>query len=489
MDKIRHIEQSLLRSRRALFLLIGVVLAAVVSLTTLQMRQKIRQQIAGRDGEVLYAVALMHYADDLEEGLLDPVADPADQLSVVLKSSQIRGVLGIRLFDPGGQYLGSFPSYVRPGASLGPGLAELKNFRPVSQFHPEMKTWALFQPDKGEEQGVMPVLEVSVPLHAQGGPLAGIAQFVVEGHSIASEYSRLDQRLTIQAVIAVGSGGAILTLALGWAFRRLRRAHRLVAERTENLVRANQELALAAKTSALGVVTAHLIHGLKNPLAGLQSYVSSRGTPGGSEESDWQQAVLTTRRMQAMVDQVVGVLREEQAGAGYSITTCELMAMVRARVEPAARQRGVEISTRIERDGLLTNRVANLVGLILVNLAENAVQASAPGKAIRLSIRPGATRLLFEVQDNSAGFPADLPLFQPCPSRKEGGTGIGLALSKQLANHLGAELELSQNSPEGCVFTLRLPLSVIETEPTFDSDPMPHLTGGIGARSSSVPGL
>src|SRR5256885_10117139 len=43
-------------------------------------------------------------------------------------------------------------------------------------------------------------------------------------------------------------------------------------------------------------------------------------------------------------------------------------------------------------------------------------------------------------------------LFAPCRSSKEGGSGIGLAISKQLANHLGAQLELKSNSPAGCVF-------------------------------------
>jgi signal transduction histidine kinase len=45
----------------------------------------------------------------------------------------------------------------------------------------------------------------------------------------------------------------------------------------------------------------------------------------------------------------------------------------------------------------------------------------------------------------------------PERSAKPGGSGIGLAISKQLANHLGGELALKHSSPHGCVFTLRLP--------------------------------
>jgi C4-dicarboxylate-specific signal transduction histidine kinase len=47
-------------------------------------------------------------------------------------------------------------------------------------------------------------------------------------------------------------------------------------------------------------------------------------------------------------------------------------------------------------------------------------------------------------------------LFLPCNST-QGGNGLGLAISKQLANQLGATLELKSNDHDGCVFALRLP--------------------------------
>src|SRR5258706_7876625 len=115
MEKVRNLEELLARSRRMGVLVIALslaVLAAVIALTTLQLRAGIRRQIAGRDGEVLYAVALMHYADDVEQGLAGPVEDLSDQLSIVLKSAQLRGVLGVRLFDAEGRFVESFPPYV-----------------------------------------------------------------------------------------------------------------------------------------------------------------------------------------------------------------------------------------------------------------------------------------------------------------------------------------------------------------------------------------
>jgi signal transduction histidine kinase len=381
-----------------------------------------------------------------------------DQLNVALKSSELRGVLGVRLFDADGLFIDSFPLYVTEQDLPQKHLPALKTLRPVSQFHPRAAMAALFYPDETAPTNTIPLLEVCVPLHTENGSLAGIAQFLVEGHSIQAEFANLDRLLATRAMVGFGAGGTILAIALAWAFQRLRRAQQLLTERTENLARANQELALAAKTSALGAVAAHLIHGLKNPLAGLQNFVASRGSlPESSEAADWQQAVASTRRMQTMINQVVGVLREEQAGAAYEVTLKELEEIVRNRVQPLAREQGVNFASVIQTEAALPNRAANLVALILVNLAENAVQATPKGKTVGLTLSRAGARLVFEVRDEGSGFPADTPLFMPCRSAKEGGTGIGLALCKQLANHLGAELELAASTAAGCVFALRLP--------------------------------
>jgi len=161
-----------------------------------------------------------------------------------------------------------------------------------------------------------------VPLHTTAdGPLLGIAQFLIEGHSLAGEFARLDRHLVYQSVIAFLAGSGLLTVSLGWAFRRLRQANQVLAERTATLLRANQELALVAKTSALGAVTSHLIHGLKSPLAGLRHFVA-RAESGSNTESasDWQQAIASTQRMQALIGQIVNVLREEETGTRYELS-------------------------------------------------------------------------------------------------------------------------------------------------------------------------
>ena len=130
----------------------------------------------------------------------------------------------------------------------------------------------------GNESG--PLLDIVVPLASSVFPAANsaVARYWVDGANVAREFTRLDRGLALQAGIAFAGGAALLAFVLAWAFSRLAEANRQLVEQSLDLARANQELDFAAKTGALGAITAHLIHGLKNPLAGIEGFVAETAT-------------------------------------------------------------------------------------------------------------------------------------------------------------------------------------------------------------------
>jgi signal transduction histidine kinase len=459
--------ERLLRRSRLLPLLVILftllVLAALIAITTRQVRQRIRDQITGRDAEVLHAVVVTQLDDGAEASPAGSAADPGDQLTAVLVTSRLKGVLGTRLFDAEGAFVASFPPLVRE-ADLSPDdLSLLRQLRAVSRFIEEADPNALFYPgeQEGRAAGAGPLLVVSVPLHTTAAPrLQGIAQFLIEGHTLARELAQLDRHLAYQAIAAFLAGGLLLVASLNWAFRRLRGTQRLLAERTVDLQRANEDLARAARTAAVGAVTAHLIHGLKSPLAGLQSFVAALGNGEGDLASaEWQTAVASTRRMQSLISQVVNVLREEETSRRYELSVHDVLETVQQRVGSLVEETGVRLAVGSSTDAHVLNHTANLVSLILTNLVDNALRATPPGKEVCLQVAAGPTGLTFEVRDQGPGFGEGLTadVFAPRRSTREGGAGIGLAISKQLANHLGATLELRANGASGCVFALGLP--------------------------------
>jgi signal transduction histidine kinase len=439
-----------------------VVLAATIAVGGLRLRQHIRSQIAQRDGETLAAVAAMQYLDDkTSDETVSTLDDPGEQLQLALKISRLRNVLGVRLFSPAGTFVNALPVYITEATLAPEDLASLRALKPVSHFLPRAR---LEEHDllAGTNGASVALLEVNIPLHEEGQQrLAGVAQFLMNGTSIAQEYADLDRRVALQSALVFLFGGSILAGGLALAFRRLQRANRLLGERTANLLKANSELALAAKTSAVGAVASHLIHGLKNPLSGLHHFVQDRAANQGNEhDTDWQLAVASTRRMESLISRVVQVLQAQECGAEYELSLAELADLLGAKLQATARAVGVQFETTMTGECVLANRQADLVLLILENLLQNALEATPAGKTVRLALVCEPHRLRVDVQDEGPGLPADLAarLFTPCVSAKKGGSGIGLAISGQLAKHLGAELELKESSPQGCVFCLSLPL-------------------------------
>jgi len=440
------------------------VLAFTVAGGALHLRVHLREHLAQRDGDILTTVALARqYANGSGAQLAKRLGNPADQLALALEISQIReGVLGVRLFDAQGRFETAFPPTLvatnLPAVDLPPLLA----LQPVSRFHSgvSLENYFLIPPDSAAADKRTALLEVTIPLHARGGTnLIAAAQLLLDGRTLAAEYARVDGHLWLLGLGLYLGGAGLLSAVLWWAYRRLRQAHALVEERTARLLRANHELSLAAKTSALGAVSAHLIHGLSNPLANLQDFIASHG-PGGND-GDFQNLAASTRRMQQLVHDVVRVLGEENAGDHYEITLAELMEVLNSKLVPAVAASGVHLRTLLDLTGTISNRHANLVLLILENLAHNALKVTPRGGSVRIRFARAANGVCCEVADQGPGIAEEVRprLFTPCRSTS-GGSGLGLAISKQLANQLGAQLELLSSSSNGCVFALQLPESL-----------------------------
>lgn len=441
-----------------------IVLAVTVAVGTLHLRVHLREHLAQRDGEILTTVALARqYANGSGSNLMQRLRNPADQLALALEISQIKeGVLAVRLFDYAGRFETAFPPNVIETNLESADLEVLRGLRPISRFHQKTSLgwYFMLEPGTASPDAAVPLLDVLIPLHPRGDTnLVAAAQLLLDGQAVAREYARIDQHLVPLALGLYAGGAALLSGILFWAYRRLRSAQRLIEERTKRLLTANHELTLAAKTSALGSVAAHLVHGLSNPLANLQDYIASH--KGNGKPDGLQTLAASTQRMQQLVQDVVRVLGEERAGENYQIDLSELVGLLNRELRQVVNDSNVNLCTVLDAGGSLSNRHANLLLLILENLIHNALKATPPGKSVALRIRPGPEGVACEVVDQGPGVaPEILPkLFTPCRST-QGGSGLGLAISKQLANQLGGELELKRSSPAGSVFALRLPASL-----------------------------
>jgi signal transduction histidine kinase len=97
---------------------------------------------------------------------------------------------------------------------------------------------------------------------------------------------------------------------------------------------------------------------------------------------------------------------------------------------------------------------------ILINLVQNALEASPPGAEVELVVRaePGHD-VVVEIRDRGTGLSPAVRerLFEPGTTTKARGTGLGLALARGLARQHGGDLTLENREDGGCVASLRLP--------------------------------
>jgi signal transduction histidine kinase len=426
-----------------------LVLAAAIGFTQYQLRDILRAQIARRDATLLDGLLRQQLRESGDETAADP-------LSAVLETTrlpQLPGVRSVIVYSPSGSFVHAWP-LTAATVALDPALRlEAERDRSSARFHPERMLSDEFLTARDSDSRTESLLEilVAVPDPLNTG-VAGFARFLLDGSGMAREYDRLDQSLRRQAAIAFGLAGLATAGVLGLAFRKLNRAN-------ERLRRANQELTLAAKTSAMGAVASHLIHGLKNPLAGLQTLLRDPAL-GSDPTGGLNDATQLARRMRLMIDDVARVLREDSGFAGYEVEAADVFSVLMQRVQPGATTRGQRIESRFELPLILSNRDANLTLLILENLVHNALQASSDQSVLTVALTGDRESAVFSVIDRAGGLPEHVRerLFTPVISTKPGGTGIGLALSRQLARHMGADLRLVRTGPEGTEFALILPL-------------------------------
>ena len=107
----------------------------------------------------------------------------------------------------------------------------------------------------------------------------------------------------------------------------------------------------------------------------------------------------------------------------------------------------------------------------LVNLVTNALDAMPRGGTLSLRVgwseaetlggpRPGGRRVAIEVEDSGVGIdPAHLDrVFNPFFSNKEGGTGLGLALTQKIVEDHGGAIDVRSAPGAGALFRIVLPL-------------------------------
>lgn len=119
----------------------------------------------------------------------------------------------------------------------------------------------------------------------------------------------------------------------------------------------------------------------------------------------------------------------------------------------------VQFSTDLPDEIYITGNESRLKQL-LVNLMNNAIEASEGECLIHTRLKKEDTDVWIFITDNGKGIPEDLieHLFSPFFTTKEEGTGVGLPICKAIVETLNGEMSIQNQQPQGTQVRIRLPL-------------------------------
>jgi PAS domain S-box-containing protein len=285
--------------------------------------------------------------------------------------------------------------------------------------------------------------------------------------------------LTLQLLRDVdGQPSAILTLVQDIDDRKHLETQQ--SQLINSLALANQQLARATQLKDEFLAT--MSHELRTPLnsilgltEGLCEQVYGDLTP--RQLKSLQTIDRNGQHLLSLINDILDLAKIEAGKLELTYSWVSIRGICEASlgvVLPLAQRKGVglegvgsrEVGSREVGEDAQLGRIwadGRRVQQILVNLLDNAIKFTAAGGQVTLGVEVEADRLVFSVEDNGLGIEAEqLPLlFEPFVQAqglaRSGGTGLGLALVKRLAQLHGGQVAIESQFGQGSCFRVELP--------------------------------
>lgn len=254
---------------------------------------------------------------------------------------------------------------------------------------------------------------------------------------------------------ALALGGIVLALGLSWNLW-----HSLKRQRRDQ-EQLRDELRRAEHLAALGKLLAGVAHEVRNPLAGIRSTVQLwQRLPETALTPESIDAVIrAVDRLNALVSRLLLFSRADSADRQL-VNLNDVFAEGLDLLAAQAAQQGVILERDFRSDLPPVAGSASALRQVALNLLTNALQVMSGGGRLRcVTCRAGNT-VEVRVGDTGSGIAAaDRPrLFEPFFTTRADGTGLGLALCREVVESHGGRIELEATGPAGSTFRVRLPV-------------------------------
>ncbi len=217
------------------------------------------------------------------------------------------------------------------------------------------------------------------------------------------------------------------------------------------------------RLAGAGQLSAGVAHELRNPLAVIETSLFILNERLGSDPRTQRQLKRIGEQV-TIATAIVNDLLETVRDRPFASEHVDLATVARDALGRVPRPSNISVDLDLPEALALVEGDPRKLAQVVVNLLSNAVQAlSLPdveAPRLTLSVAADGVHARLDVDDNGHGIRADaLPrLFDPLFSTRPDGTGLGLALSRRIAESHGGTLTAENLPMRGARFTLRLAL-------------------------------
>ncbi len=236
----------------------------------------------------------------------------------------------------------------------------------------------------------------------------------------------------------------------------------LIRDKTE-LDRLRTEMEANKRFAAIGRLAAGVAHEIRNPLSALKGYAVVLKEAFDKSSENYQMADMITREADRL-NRVVSDMGELARPVAISKEPVNLEAVIRDSLSLIGREtdlHNVSVETALDPDAPEIHADPDKLRQVLLNLVLNAVQAmkGSGTLTIKLSRDQSGRNLIIEVADTGEGISReDRPdIFEPYFTTKQSGTGLGLAVVRNIVKAHQGEIKVSSEPGRGTVVRVILP--------------------------------
>ncbi|MGA2500970.1 MAG: ATP-binding protein [Tepidisphaeraceae bacterium] len=225
----------------------------------------------------------------------------------------------------------------------------------------------------------------------------------------------------------------------------------------------NRQLERRKRLAALGEMAAGMAHEIRNPLGGIQLYVSLllKDLADRPESAAVMQKIAGgVRRLENVVSQVLTFSRDLRP----QVAATDLGSVVREALELARPSLGDGVVVTVQAPVTMEVEIdRHLMGQAVLNLVRNAGEAMGGRGELRISFGPPregyeAKQFFLLVEDTGPGIPPHVMerIFNPFFTTRDHGTGLGLAIVHRIVEAHDGSITASNREGTGARFEIRI---------------------------------